>query len=68
MSKLLNKFAKEYGMGSNDHEITGGKLSQISKNATKLTGVFVKHGILSFLCNHHFEIQDGGHLLPLTYI
>ena len=36
-------------MGSNDsrmqhHDITGGKLSRIKKNATKFTGVFVKHG------------------------
>ena len=41
MSKLLDKYVKEYGMGSNDsrtqhHEITGGKLFRITKNATKL--------------------------------
>ena len=41
--------ATEYDMGSNDgrtqhHEITGGKLSRITKNATKLTEVFVVHG------------------------
>ena len=47
MSKLLDELTKEYGMDSNasrtqHHEMTGGKLSRITKNATKFTGVFVE--------------------------
>ena len=49
LSKLLHEFAAEYGSDNNDkstqhHEITGGKLSRMMKNARKLTDVFREHG------------------------
>ena len=49
LSKLLHEFAAEYGSDTNDkrtqqHEITGGKLSRMMKNARKLTDVFREHG------------------------
>lgn len=49
LSQVLNEFAKEYSIESNDnrtqhHEITGGKLSRVMKNAAKLTSVFHEHG------------------------
>ena len=47
--KLLHEFAAKYGSDNNDkrtqlHEITGGKLSRMMKNARKLTDVFREHG------------------------
>ena len=49
LSKLLHEFATDYGIDNNDqrsqhHEITGGKLSRIMKNASKLTDVIREHG------------------------
>ena len=49
LSKLLHEFAAEYGSDNNDkrtqhHEIAGGKLSRMMKNARKLTDVFREHG------------------------
>ena len=49
LSKLLHEFAAEYGSDNNDkrtqhHEITGGKLCRMMKNARKLTDVFREHG------------------------
>ena len=49
LSKLLHEFATEYDSDHNDkrtqhHEITGGKLSRMMKNARKMTDVFREHG------------------------
>ena len=49
LSKLLQEFAAEYGSDNNDkitqhHELAGGKLSRMTKNAGKLTYVFREHG------------------------
>ena len=49
LSKLLHDLAAEYDSDNNDnrtqhHEITGGKLSRMMKNARKLTDVFRKDG------------------------
>ena len=48
LSNILHEFATEYGIDKNDkrtqhREITSGKLSQIMKNAQKLTNVFQEH-------------------------
>ncbi len=49
LSKLLHEFAAEYGSDSNDkrtqhHQITGGQLSRMMKNARKLADVFCEQG------------------------
>ena len=49
LSNLQNEFEKTYFTGSRTkrtehHELTGGKLSRITKNAVKLSAVFQDHG------------------------
>lgn len=49
LSYMLHEFATEYGIDKNDkrtqfHEITGGRLSRILRDAQKLTNVFREHG------------------------
>ena len=49
LTKLLSEFEKAYCIAGDDkraqhHELTGGKLSRMINNATKLTTVFREHG------------------------
>ena len=56
VAMLVDEFKQQYGMNSDvcrkqHHEITGGKLARVTKNAAKMKQVIVDHGILFFQIN-----------------